>query len=280
MMQLKQYASEVRNDLKYGWWRWRARGNAPSLSDPDRAIVADLRRTGASVTSLKALGIPGSPEILAAGDAVTDNLAQRPVPAGEFTVAADGKEIAAWPQLIRWGLDERLLAIVRAYIGMPVAYRGLTVRRDVFGGPENETRMWHRDNEDNRILKIIVYLNDIGEDGGPFEFLPVDRTPPIWRVPLVDSSRVSEAEMTRLAPRESWRPCTGLRGTAVFVDTCRVYHRGRIAAHKDRRTLFYCYNSRRPLNPKWCGPLFDRDTFLAAIPPLSATQRDAIRTDY
>ena len=280
MRQLRQYAGEVRNDLKYAWWRWRARGAATPLAEADRAVVEKLKRSGAYVTSLQALGIPGSDAILTAGDAVTADLAKLPVAEDEFTLVADAEEVARRPELILWGLDERLLAIVTAYIGRPASYRGLTVRRDIHGGPESDTRMWHRDNEDNRIVKIIVYLNDIGEDGGPFEFVSADRTPPTWRVPIVDSSRVTEAEMERLTPAASWHPCTGPRGTVVFTDTCRVYHRGRIAAKEDRRTLFYCYNSRRPLNPQWCGPLFDRDAFLSAHPALGAMQRDALRIDY
>jgi hypothetical protein len=279
-MRLKQYAAELRNDLKYGWWRWQARGAAPELSEADRAIVEGLSREGCYVTSLQALGVSGSDEILEAGDALTAALAKLPVPEDEYVLSAAQAEIERYPELIGWGLDERLLGIVSAYIGIDVAYRGLTVRRDIFGGPVDETRMWHRDNEDHRIVKIIVYLNDVGEDGGPFEFLPVDRTPPIWRVPIVNSSRVTEEEMARLAPHDSWRPCTGPRGTAVFVDTCRVYHRGRVAAREDRRTLFFCYNSQRPLNPQWCAPMFDRETFTAARPALTADQRDALRVGY
>jgi hypothetical protein len=280
MRRFRQYAGEIRTDLQYGWWRWRARGAAPSLTEADRAIVAGLRRSGAYVTSLDALDVPGAADILAAGDDVTRALAARPVREGEFTIAATAEQLAARPELIVWGLDERLLAIVAAYIGMPVAYRGLTVRRDVFGGPKSDTRMWHRDNEDNRILKIIVYLNDIDQNGGPFEFVPADRTPAIWRVPIVESSRVADAEMARLVPAGAWRPCTGPRGTAVFVDTCRVYHRGRIARDEDRRTLFYCYNSQRPLSPQWCGPLFDREAFLATAPSLSEAQRAALQFGY
>lgn len=163
---------------------------------------------------------------------------------------------------------------------MPVAYRGLTVRRDIFGGAKADTRMWHRDNEDNRIVKFIVDLNDIRDDGGPFEFIPAERTPASWRVPIVDSSRVTDEVMARLVPRSAWRPCVGPRGAAVFVDTCRVFHRGRIAERVDRRTLFYCYNSQRPLNPQWCGPQFDRNTFLSAHTGLSAAQRAAVQLSY
>jgi hypothetical protein len=249
----------------------------PVLSTEDQMIVRNLERTGVHVCALDDLRVDGSDTILSICDSLTHPLAGIPVPDDDYVVSARAEDVIANPRLIRWGLDERLLAIVRTYIGTPISYRGLTVRRDVVGGPLAETRMWHRDSEDNRIVKIIVYLNDIGEDGGPFEFVPVKWTPATWRVPYVNSSRVSDVEMRRLVPPAHWTPCTGARGTVVFVDTCRVFHRGRVAEKEDRRTLFYCYNSRQPISPQWCLPLFDTSAFLTAYPNLSETQRTSIR---
>lgn len=277
---LKQYANDVRNDIRYGVRRMRSRPALPPLPARDRPIVEALEYSGAYVTSLEELGIDGSDAILMAGDQITWALAERPVAEGRFTVSGTREDIDRHSALIRWGLDERLLGIVSNYIGMPIAYRGLTVRRDIVGGPENETRMWHRDNEDNRIVKIIVYLNGLDENDGPFEYLPRFRTPPSWRVPFIDSSRVTEQEMLKLVPRTEWRACTGPRGTVVIVDTCRVFHRGRVASREDRRTLFYCYNSQQPLNPQWCSPLFDMDRFIKSAANLSEQQLQAIHSNY
>ncbi|MBV9523298.1 MAG: 2OG-Fe(II) oxygenase, partial [Alphaproteobacteria bacterium] len=141
------------------------------------------------------------------------------------------------------------------------------------------TRLLHRDSEDNRILKIIVYLNDVDARGGPFEFIPRPLSPPPWRIPH-HGSRIADDAMAGVVPPPMWSCCTGERGTAIFADTCRVYHRGRIAEREDRLTLFFCYNSANPLSPQWCRPLFDRDRFLAATPNLSAVQRAAITPPY
>jgi hypothetical protein len=277
---LKQYANEIRNDLRYGIMRWRRRNSLPVLTEDDSEIVRDLIETGVHVTTLETLCDTGGEAILAAGDALQVRLAGMPIKENSFSISADHRDLSDFPHLVGWGLNERILSVVEAYIGLPVAYQGLTVRRDSVGGPQSETRMWHRDNEDNRIVKIIVYLNDVNADGGPFEYIPCKKSPASWRIPVVSSSRVTDDEMERLVPNDHHRSCTGSRGTAVIVDTCRVFHKGAIASAQDRQTLFYCYNSQSPMSPQWCGPLFDHDSFLAACPDLTRAQRDAVDLTY
>jgi hypothetical protein len=279
MPDLKQYANEQRYNFVYWRRRLRHRGTLPTLSAPDQTIVRRLLDDGGAVTSLKALDIAGTDAMLKSSDALMASLQGRSPVKGGFGVQANPAEIDACPALIRWGLDERLLAIVSNYIGLPVVYRGLTVRRDLAGGDKVETRLFHRDNEDNRIVKIIVYLNDVDEDGGAFEFIPVADSPASWRV-KGDGSRASDDAMSRLTSPSRWLSCMGERGTAVFADTCRIYHRGRIAKDIDRVALFFCYNSATPISPQWCQPLFDRNRFIAACPELSPRQRAAISVDY
>jgi hypothetical protein len=251
----------------------------PSRAAPtgsDRTIVEALRNSGGFVTSLDALGIPGTAQMMAAANAVFSAIASRPAGKGGFIASAPQQEIERHPALIRWGLDERLLDVIENYIAAPVDYRGLMVRRDVKGGDALETRLWHRDYEDRKIVKIIVYVNDVDRGGGAYEFIPRGELP-IWRVgPLaVSTGRIDEASMRRVVPQSVWRTCSGPSGTAVFSDTCSVYHRGTIAHSEDRRALFFCFNSRTPRSPEHCQPLFDRPRFAAAT-CLSARQRAAI----
>jgi hypothetical protein len=264
-------------DVSY--WR-RRRRHQPSRAAPlgrDRTIVEALRRSGGVVTSLDALGIAKTPEMVAAADDVFRAIAGRAAGKGGFIASAPQGEIDRHPALIRWGLDERLLDIVESYISMPVDYRGLTVRRDIMGGDQLETRLWHRDYEDRKIVKIIVYLNDVDRGGGAYEFIPRTHLP-IWRVgPLAGASgRIDEPTMRRVVPKSAWHTCSGPRGTVVFSDTCSVYHRGTVAHSQDRHALFFCYNSRTPRSPGDCLPLFDRPRFAETAADLSARQRAAI----
>lgn len=279
MPDLRQYANEQRYNFVYWRRRLRHRRQLPALTAPDRMLVRRLLADGGAMTSLDALDLAETAAMLKSADALMASLHDRPPVKGGFGVQASAAEIGAYPSLIRWGLNERLLAIVSNYIGLPVVYRGLTVRRDLAGGEKVETRLFHRDSEDSRIVKIIVYLNDVDENGGAFEFIPTAASPPSWRV-KADGSRASDEAISRLTSPSRWMPCIGKRGTAVFADTCRIYHRGRIATNTDRQALFFCYNSATPISPQWCQPLFDRKRFVAACPDLSAVQSAAISVDY
>ncbi|MDB5405530.1 MAG: hypothetical protein JWL84_442 [Rhodospirillales bacterium] len=247
----------------------------PALDPRDRDLVAALQREGSALSSIGALGLPGTEAMLAAADRLAASTLGRTPGKGGFNIQPSAAELDANPEIIAWGLDERLLAIAANYIGLPVDYRGVVLRRDIAGGTSTETRLWHRDDEDVRILKIIVYLNDVGPDGGPYEFVAKHDGPAPWRLPP-RLGRIEDPEMARWAARERWRSCTGTRGTAVFSDTCSVLHRGLIGTAADRLTLFFCYNSKQPVHPEWCEPLFDRTTFLSRREALSPAQQAAI----
>jgi hypothetical protein len=267
----RRLAAEKR---KITYWKKRFFGKAklPPLDPRDRPIVAALRRDGACVTSLDSLGIAGTAAMLAAADRLAAATLGRKPGKGGFNIQPAQDEIESCPDLIAWGLDERLLGLAAHYIGLPVAYRGLTVRRDIVGGEATETRLWHYDDEDFRIVKVILYLNDVGPDGGPFEYIPKPAAPAAWHFPE-GYGRMEDADLVRLAPRDTWVTCAGRRGTAVIADTCGIPHRGRISGSEDRLALFFCYNSITPLHPEWCRPLFDRTIFQRsgwALSPLQA----------
>jgi hypothetical protein len=168
--------------------------------------------------------------------------------------------IEAHPALIEWGLTERIIAIVESYIGLPVSYRGVQARIDLADGAQVETRLWHRDGEDRRIVKFIVYASDVPPGEGGFEYIPKPVSPAAESVRLTNY-RVLDSDMASLVPRDRWRACTGPAGTVVVTDTCSVWHRGGVPGERDRLTLFYAYNSRHPLAPQHCTPLFDRTRF-------------------
>ena len=41
----------------------------------------------------------------------------------------------------------------------------------------DQYRRRHHDTEDRRVLKLLVWLNDVDLDGGPFEYIERSRTP-------------------------------------------------------------------------------------------------------
>lgn len=230
------------------------RARLPVLDGIDRAAAEALARDGIFATTLDALGLAGSARLLATARALVRDHAEdarRRAASGIDFVLLPPTLIDANPALFRWGLCDRLLDIAEAHVGVPVGYDGATIIYTVADGREAATRIWHRDREDRRMLKVAIYLNDVDADGGPFEL--ITRAPAAtaatlpWTIPDRDLGTVFEGDVG-----QAIRTCTGAAGTVVFADTARFYHRGRPAIARDRAALFFSYFAARPLNPWFC----------------------------
>ncbi len=154
------------------------------------------------------------------------------------------------PSLFLWGLSEENLDIAERHIGLPVRYHGLEVRaeRAASTDPRHLVRHWHFDLEDRRMLKIIVYLSDVDESTGPFEFLPLaasDQTRQTLRV-RPGLTFLPDADVTATVPSSLWQRVTGPAGTAVYADTARLLHRVKAPTGGDRYSATFVYSSDRP----------------------------------
>ncbi len=243
-------------------------GHLPAF---DRTILEGLERHGTVIThvnDMAAAGYAGIENVLRFGPSLFTELSAS---AGKgYVMHAALSRIQATPEPLLWGLNERFIDIVEAYLGLPAAYRGLTARRDIANGEATGTRLWHRDGEDARIVKIIVYLNDVEcADDGPFEYIPRSALSSTEGLNVFDGNRISDADIDRVVPKDQQKLCLGRAGTVVFTDTCSVFHKGALGKRRDRYTLFYPFNSSVPLSPRDCTALFDVERFKsqAALTP-------------
>jgi hypothetical protein len=264
---------------------FRRRANRALLSpvDPrDCTILDALERDGGYSTSLDALGAQGSADMLAAADHLfkeMEQLSPKSAPK-DYTISAPKSVVTKYPNVIRWGLNERFLSLAENYIGLPVTYRGVQARLDMPDGTIRETRLWHLDQEDRRILKIVVYGSDVDDDGGPLEYVRADISQP-RRLARGSKKRIlDEKVFDQVVPAQYRVAVLGPRGTVGIVDTCRVFHRGRLPVSGIRKTLFFAYNSRWPTRPTHCSPLFLVDAFKNATGNLTPRQTAAIEFGY
>jgi hypothetical protein len=258
--------------------KWR-RSSVPAMSPSDRQIAADLADHGIHVTTLDQLAMPDTDRLRAQANDCVRQLADADpgVAEGEndsifFVLADPRKLVAERTTLLLWGLQDRILNIVEAYLGQPAHCLGIFARRDLADGTERGTRRWHIDINDVRYLKIIVYLNDVSAEGGPFQYLPdtVSRA-------LLRAGRSKSLDDVRIATlgKTDMESCEGPAGTVIFVDTARLYHRGRRPEH-ERFTLFFSYASRHPSRPDLCAAVHFRSGFAHLTAPLTQRQRDSL----
>lgn len=252
-------------------------------------MVETLRRERIATLPLAELGIPATERFLPQAEAVAERLEtlspenyeneygvgfRSAVPVGPSVIAAEH------PELFLWGLDDKMLDLAEHVIGLPVAYHGVTVRKDLVDHQQRGSRKWHQDAEDRRVLRVLVYLSDVLDEGdGPFEYLPPDRGLDARSFAgSVTAGMMTDDEVRRVVPPEHWRRVLGPRHTVILATTDRLFHRGR-PPQRERKVLSLYYTSRQPTNT----PLCKQYSFQTGMPHLRTelTQRQrACLWDY
>jgi hypothetical protein len=218
----------------------------PALSPTHSALVDTVTRQGAAVTTVDDLGLRGTEEMKAGAAALVARL-ERPAGAAGDTVTAPQRAVLEEPAVWQWGLDGQLLDLVERYLGLPARYLGASVRRERATGVASGVRQWHRDIEDHRMLKVLLWLNDVDVDGGPFEYVDRSHTERIATSLKYVSGYVPDDRIERLVPRGEWRQATGPAWTCVLADPRNVFHRAMPPVQQDRYSVTFSYTSRSPL---------------------------------
>ena len=234
------------NDRRHETHRRRHAPSLPALSAADAAFVERLDREGALVVPLTSLGLPGTGEMTAAALALVPELKARPRN-GDIAVRLPLQRLAEQGGIWRWGIQHRLLDLVENYLGVPVWYHGADIRQEIANGEVSDVRQWHRDAEDYRMFKIILYLNDVPDGaGGPFTYLDRAQTLAACDRLRYVSGFVPDARMEQAVPRSLWRQATGPGLTAAVADTCNVFHRAGAPTARDRFSVTFSFTSRAP----------------------------------
>jgi len=125
-----------------------------------------------------------------------------------------------------------IVAPLETMLGCHVRLVNLMVYRNFAGGGKDAGSMkWHYDNQPVHCYKLIVYLSEVPEGGGEFQYL-VGSPRDIHPVPGFGESRLSDPLVVQRYPVLR---CTGGRGDALYFNA-NGYHRGGNVA-RGRRTV-------------------------------------------
>jgi len=120
---------------------------------------------------------------------------------------------------------------------------------------------WHYDNHPTEIMKVMIYLTDVREEHGPFEYLrSTDTHEALYMAPtpLSGYGRISATALHRyLSNGYEGRKVTGCSGTMLLFDE-NVVHKANIAksSHRDVVVLQVRPATFRPnayIDPSWTG---------------------------
>jgi hypothetical protein len=258
---IKSKTSAIGYELNYRQALVKHSKNLPELGASDRLILNSLKRDCIYMTNLTDLGFGSTSKLLNAANyllpsMVKDNHSDSSRTPPKIYTVTD------LPAFSNWGKETRLLNIIENYIGLPVAYHGVHLRKDFATKDQFATLLWHRDIEDRRFIKIIVYLNDVEAKHGPFEYIPLSYTsfhhPNYYRIKskINTSEGINDETLNQIIPKSAWKSCPGPAGTVIIVDTRRLLHHGTLRT-QERSTLFFAYSSSSLKQPELCNHFWD-----------------------
>jgi len=268
----------TQDELKYQLARKKHFENLPVISDYEQDLVDTLRTEGVAMTSLKALSIPSTDLMLQAAKKLIPKIPQSiSQNKNEYVVHATPQQILEHKEIFLWGLKQRLINIVENYIGLPVAYHGAYFRRDVVTQVQAKSRLWHIDPEDRKVLKVVIYLNDVDENSGPFEYIPHSFTSKLISSLKYNHGYVQDKTMEKEISPSHFKFCTGVAGTVILASTGGIFHRGKIPISSDRYTVFFDYTSRKPIVHNHYGASFlSKEDLQLLAKNLTPQQRECI----
>jgi hypothetical protein len=237
-------------------------GSAPELDDVQRRIVSELSADGYCVVSFsEAIGDES------AWNAIQEQ-SDRFVIETEAGLAGDGEALrvrAGKEFVIRlhsFGAEldsndpwfavcasRRMLDVANTYLGLWSKLQYVDLWYSVPQAADADrkaSQRWHRDFNDKHLLKVFLYLVDVDQGTGPFEYVPgsapggryADEWP--WR-PLGENYPPG-GELEKRIPADGIRTFTAPKGTMVFCNTSG-FHRGGFATGSPRVLATATYSS-------------------------------------
>jgi hypothetical protein len=184
-----------------------------------------------------------------AGEREGGDSALRRRPGKEFVVRkyAYGVELGLDDPWLRLGANPRLLDLANAYLGLwsKLEYVDLWYTPPADEGERRSSQRWHRDFNDRHLLKAFLYLVDVDEETGPFEYVPrsapggeLDALWP-WR-PLGENYPPQDELEQQIDGRAV--TFTAPKGTLIFCNTSG-FHRGGFAKSKPRVLATFTWDS-------------------------------------
>jgi hypothetical protein len=238
-------------------------GEAPAqLDDAQRSILADVKEQGFAVRSFHELVddaeqwraieeqrdrfVASTEADLAAGG---EHVRVRP--GKEFVVRLQsyGVELGAADPWFRVVSSQRLLDLANTYLEMWSKLEYVDVWYSVpqpAAAERISSQRWHRDYNDKHLLKVFLYLVDVDEEMGPFQYVagsqPGGPYADAWGWQPLGQHYPTEEELEGRVPASAVQTFTGPAGTLLFCNTAG-FHRGGFSTTRPRVLATATYSS-------------------------------------
>jgi hypothetical protein len=173
---------------------------------------------------------------------------------GDYIMRLHGKDVPSlglddpW---LRLGVSDRMLDVVNSYFGLwsKLTYVDLWYTPPAEAGVERvSSQRWHRDYNDERLVKVFIYLTDVDEDTGPLEFVlgstPNGEYGQIWPWrPVSNDLYPPQEEFDQRIPKSAQIALTAPEGSVIFCNTSGFHRGGYATGDRPRVMAVYNYSS-------------------------------------
>jgi len=262
----------------------------PELDDVQRRIVSEVDEKGFSLVTFDDLF---SSELWSDIEAQRDTFVAETeadlAAGGENVRVRQGKEfvVRLHSYGVELGLDDpwfracasrRMLDIANAYLRM---WSKLEYVDEWYSVPQPaqaeriSSQRWHRDFNDKHLLKAFLYLVDVDEGTGPFQYVPGSapggRYGDAWPWRPLGENYPPENELESRISGDAVKVFTGRKGTLLFCNTAG-FHRGGFATTAPRVLATATFSS-----PASLAALSERSySFTGSLEELDAPTRFAL----
>ena len=234
----------------------------PVLDDVQRRIVAEVDDQGFSLVTFGEL-FP-EPERWAALEEMRDGFVSETeadlAQGGEHVRVREGKEfvVRLHSYGVSLGLEDpwfaacasrRMIDVANAYLRMWSKLEYVDVWYSV-PQPSDARRissqLWHRDYNDKHLLKAFLYLVDVDEEMGPFQYVPGSQPGgpygDAWPWKPLGQNYPTEGELEKRIPADAVKTFVGAKGSLLFCNTAG-FHRGGFSTSAPRVLATATYSS-------------------------------------
>jgi hypothetical protein len=242
--------------------RTRFESGRPHLDDVQRRILDDVEANGYALARFDELVADDAHwrELEAMRDRFVGETEADLAKGGEHVRVRAGKEfvVRLHSYEVTLGLDDpwfravashRLLDLANTYLAMWSKLEYVDVWYSVPQPADAErisSQRWHRDYNDQHLLKVFLYLVDVDEAMGPFQYVPGSQPggqfADAWPWEPLGKNYPTEAELEALIPSSSVRAFTAPKGTLIFCNTAG-FHRGGFSTTSPRVLATATYSS-------------------------------------
>ena len=236
-------------------------GDTPRLDEVQRRILAEVEKSGyATAPFAELFDELHWQELEAMRDRFVADTEADLAKGGDNVRVRAGKEfvVRLHSYGVQIGLDDpwfraaashRLLDIANAYLEMWSKLEYVDVWYSVPQPADAErisSQRWHRDYNDKHLLKVFLYLVDVDEAMGPFQYVPGSQPAGpysnAWPWEPLGDNYPTEDELEALVPDSSIRAFTAAKGTLIFCNTAG-FHRGGFSTTSPRVLATATYSS-------------------------------------